>query len=221
MSRPVIAILASGEGTTAEAFIRASAEGKIEPVVGLVIASKPRAGIIERTKKLNEELGLNIEVVCIGKKTHPVAADEEAALLEVLQAGQFDAMVLMGYMKKIGPRLVREYGWLTEYTSPYQARFLNTHAGLLPETKGLFGIHKEEHVIAEGLPESGYTLHLVAEDYDEGPIVAEHRHKVAPGETAEQLHDRDQALEKEYLPLDVAKFIAGRQKYLKKGSSND
>lgn len=223
MSRPVIAILASGEGTTAEAFIRASAEGRIEPVVGLIIASNARAGILQRVANLNKEYNLAIQAVHIGKKTHPPTASEtvrpgdqtqaeEAAILELLQAGNFDGIVLMGYAKKVGPKLVQAFGWRPDYTSPYQAMMLNTHPGLLPDTKGLFGIHVQEHVLANGLPYGGQTLHVVAEDYDEGPVVIEHTVPVKSDDTADSLFDRVRETEKSYLPQDVAQFIADRKR---------
>lgn len=224
--RPQIAILASGEGTTAESFIRASAAKKIEPEVGLVICSKKHAGIFRRIEGLNQELKLNIPCRLINKFTHPAMNEptapgcqtdaEELAILELLQAGNYQLVVLMGYMKRIGQRLVHEFGWLPEHSSIYQTRMVNTHAGLLPDTKGLFGIHKEEHVLAQKLPYSGYTLHLVAENYDEGPVIAEHKVEVRPDDTPASLLARDQAVEKKYLPYDIEQFINKQQAYLKK-----
>ncbi len=218
MNRPVIAILASGEGTTAEAFIRASAAGQIEPVVGLVIASNPKAGILQRVANLNNELGLSIQTLVIGRSTHPPSDSEtlspgqqskaeEQALLEVLRAGRYAAIVLMGYMKKIGPTLVHEFGWRNDYTSPYQATMLNTHPGLLPATEGLFGVHVQERVLEVGLKEAGQTLHVVAEGYDDGPVVAENMVPVLEGDTPDSLFDRVRAVEREKLPVDVAEFI--------------
>lgn len=230
MSRPQIAILASGEGTTAEAFIRAGAEGKINAQVSLVICNNPKAGIFDRIERLNQELNLAIKCVLINGRTHQAAEGEtvrageqtkaeEAAIMQLLHDGRYDAIVSMGYLKKIGPTIVRQFGWQKTYTSPFQACLLNTHAGLLPDTKGLWGIHKQEHVIASHFTQSGQTLHIVAEDYDDGPIMAEHRTTVLPGDTVESLLERDMAVEKQYLPGDIDRFIKNRQKYL--GGSND
>lgn len=212
MGRPVIAILASGEGTTAESFIRDSAEGKIEPEVGLIIVSNSKAGILQRVEKLNKEYGLNVATKHIGNKNYPNPSQEEAELLKELRAGNFDAIVLMGYMKKIGPSIVKEFGWRADYTDPHQAMMLNTHPGLLPETKGMFGIHVQEHVISNGLEEAGHTVHIVAEDYDDGPTIAEHCLAVLPGETPDGLFDRVKIIEKQELPHDVEKFINERKR---------
>jgi phosphoribosylglycinamide formyltransferase-1 len=222
--KPRIAILASGGGTTAEAFIRASQRGDITAEVGLVIVSRQDAGIFRRIADLNAELGLNIECVMINSKTHPVGPDEaerrgyqtkaeEAAVLAALTQGNFDLVALMGYMKHTGPGVVRAFGWLAEYTSIYQAKMVNTHPGLLPETAAFYGDHIQQYVLDKGLPYSGHTVHLVAEEYDDGPVLAEHRVPVEPGDTAESLFARVQAVEKQYLPGDIENFINDRQAY--------
>src|SRR5688572_2727451 len=98
MASSRVAILASGAGTTAEAFIRAGAEGRIEAKVGLVICNNPDAGIFSRIDRLNKELDLDIKCRLIGRKNFPPLADEkleagsqtraeEKAILEALLSG--------------------------------------------------------------------------------------------------------------------------------------
>lgn len=221
-----IAILASGEGTTADAFIRACARRQVDGEVVLIICNKESAGIFDRVKRLNDELGLQIETALINAQTHPTVATErllpggqtaaeEAAIAEMLHAKQIDLVLLMGYLRRIGPRLVDEFGWRKEYISPYQARMLNTHPGLLPETQGFWGVHVQEHVIEKQLPFSGQTLHIVAENYDDGPMLAEHPVPVEPGDTAESLFERVKLTEKASLPSDIQAFIVARENYLR------
>lgn len=223
--KPRIAILASGGGTTAEAFIRAGQEGLITAQVGLVICSRSDAGIFERVKNLNEEYGLNIECVLINHKTHPPAlgehvgrgdqtAGEEAAILAAILGGNYDLVALMGYMKRVGPALIEAFGWLPEYTSMFQARMVNTHPGLLPDTKGFYGQQIQEYVLDRHLPYGGQTLHVVSAEYDDGPIIAEHKVPVESGDTSEKLFARVQAVEKHWVPLDIEDFIKARQAYL-------
>ena len=114
-------------------------------------------------------------------------------------------------MKRIGPNLVQTFGWLPEYKSAFQARMVNTHPGLLPETKGLYGIGVQQHVLEHGLSHGGQTLHVVAEDYDDGPVIAEHKVAVKPEDTPDSLFDRVKGVEKEHLPQDIAAFIAESQ----------
>jgi folate-dependent phosphoribosylglycinamide formyltransferase PurN len=226
-----IAIMASGEGTTAEAVIRAYAADEILGQVSLVIASRAEAGVLNRVKRLNAELGLSIKTAIIGKKTHPpepnesVAAgqqsqSEEAAIRKLLKKEKIDLVLLLGYMRAIGPKLVHEYGWRSDFFDVFQARMLNTHPGLLPDTAGLWGIHVQKKVLASKLPHTGQTLHVVSADYDDGPMVAEHRIAVEPGETAEALSERVQRLEKQNLVIDVNAFIIERKKFLTRGGNS-
>ena len=222
--RPRIAILASGGGTTAEAFIRAAQTGQINVEVGLVISSRQDAGIFQRIKDLNTEFNLNIDCILINNKTHPAAhtehvnrggqtVGEELAILTTLLSGNFDLVALMGYMKRVGPNLVEAFGWLPEYTSIFQAKMVNTHPGLLPDTKAYYGANIQKYVLDRHLPYAGQTLHVVAEEYDDGPIIAEHKVPVEPDDTAETLFARVQSVEKQYLPHDIEEFINARLAY--------
>lgn len=220
-----VVILASGNGTTAETFIRACVAGDINCQVPLVIASRSNAGIIGRIADLNTELHQTIIVKVIGTKTHPAAGSEhvekggqsqaeEQALLDELAQQSCDLVALMGYMKRIGPRLVDTYGWKPEYQDTRQASMLNTHPGLLPETRGLFGINVQEYVLRNHLKEAGQTLHVVAGGYDDGPIVAEHRTAVAQGETPDELFTRVQQIEKANIAHDIDNFASGKMRIL-------
>ncbi|MGH7193493.1 MAG: formyltransferase family protein [Candidatus Saccharimonadales bacterium] len=224
---PRIAILASGEGTTAEAFIRAARNGEVNCEVGLVICSRKDAGIFARIADLNAEFGLNVPCELINAKTHPPSEGEtvhrghqteaeETAILHVLLSGRFDLIVQMGYMKHTGPRIVRTFGWRAEYKSVYQAMMVNTHPGLLPETEGLYGARIQQYVLDKGLKHGGHTLHVVADGYDDGPVIAEHKVPVEPGDTAASLFARVQASEKKHLPGDIEDFITARREYNKK-----
>ena len=145
-----IAIMASGSGTTADAFIRNSLLQQLDQRVELIIVSRQDAGIIARLVRLNKELGLAIPCVIINSFTHHVTDGEavrkghqtkaeEQAIMQALADSHIDIVVLLGYMKRIGPELVVAYGWRPKYTSPYQARMINSHPGPLPATMALYG----------------------------------------------------------------------------------
>lgn len=223
--RPRIAVLASGGGTTVEAFIRADQRGEINVAVGLVIVSRKNAGVFERIANLNREFGLNIDCILINHTTHPAAygenvepggqtAGEEAAILAAVLGGSYDLVALMGYMKKIGSNLIETFGWQPHYQSIFQAKMVNTHPGLLPDTAGFYGERIQQYVLDHKLPYGGQTLHVVSSDYDAGPIIAEHKVAIEPGDTAETLFARVQATEKQYLPKDIEDFIKARQAFL-------
>jgi len=223
--KPRIAVLASGGGTTVEAFIRADQRGEINVSVGLVIVSRQDAGVFRRIENLNKEFGLNTQTILINAKTHPAAvgedvgrgeqtAGEEAAILTEILRGSYDLVALMGYMKRIGPNLIDSFGWLPSYSSAFQAKMLNTHPGLLPDTKGFYGESIQQYVLDHKLPYAGQTLHAVSEEYDAGPIIAEHKVEVLPNDTSETLFARVQAVEKKYLPKDIEDFIKARSAFL-------
>lgn len=223
--KPRIAVLASGGGTTVEAFIRADQAGDINVAVGLIIVSRSDAGVFKRIENLNKEFGLNIQTILINHKTHPAASGEvvdkgcqtrteEQAILETLRTGGYDLVALMGYMKRVGLELIHEFGWIDEYKSIFQAKMVNTHPGLLPDTKGFFGESIQQYVLDHHLPYAGQTFHVVADEYDAGPVIAEHKVPVEPGDTSETLFARVQATEKKYLPKDIEDFIKARQAYI-------
>lgn len=229
--KPRIAVLASGGGSTVEAFIRAGQRGEITTQVALVIVSRADAGVFQRIERLNAEFGLQIQMVLINHKTHPAAEGEvverggqtkaeEQAILHVLLEGNYDLVSLMGYMKKVGPELIKEFGWLPDYMSMFQAKMVNTHPGLLPDTKGFFGENIQKYVLEHHLPYGGHTFHVVSEEYDDGPIITEHKVPVESGDNSEALFDRVQASEKLHLPRDTEDFILARMAY-NKGETED
>jgi phosphoribosylglycinamide formyltransferase-1 len=222
--RPRIAVLASGGGTTVEAFIRADQANEINVEVAAVIVSRNDAGVLQRVAELNKEFDLHIQTIVINSQSHPAAdgeivakgsqtAAEERAIVEILRQNNFDLVALMGYMKKIGPSLIDEFGWLPTYSSIFQARMVNTHPGLLPDTKGFFGESIQQYVLDHHLPYGGQTFHVVAKEYDAGPVITEHKVPVEPGDTSETLFARVQATEKKYLPRDLEDFVLARMAY--------
>jgi len=66
-----------------------------------------------------------------------------------------------------------------------------------------------EAVLAAGEKESGVTIHLVDEVYDNGPIVAQARVPVESGDTPETLAARVQAREQTLYVETLKKIFAG------------
>jgi phosphoribosylglycinamide formyltransferase-1 len=222
LHKPTIAILASGGGTTAEAFIRATQDGRVNAEVGLVICSKPpeKAGIFEKVKKLNTFYGLDIEAVEISGNTHPDNSTgrgqtfaESSAICEKIADGRFGHVALMGYMRIVRGALLEEYGWKSIMPSIYLARMSNTHPGPLPATQDTHGLGASERVIQLGMSYTAHTFQLVAAGVDRGPVLAEHPILVNPGETAQELFDRVQDVEKAALPYALDKFLRDQEAY--------
>ena len=72
-----------------------------------------------------------------------------------------DLVLLLGYMRKLGPATL----------GSFRNRILNIHPALLPEHggKGRYGIHVHESVLASGDTETGVSIHVVSQEYDQGP----------------------------------------------------
>src|SRR3989344_1614479 len=127
---PGIAILASGSGSTAEAFIHATQDGRVAAEIGLVICNNPpeNAGIFARVDRLSQQYRLDIETTEISSRTHPEGnvgrgqtLAESAAICERISRGGFAHVALMGYMKVVRGELIEEYGWLPHFSSIYKA----------------------------------------------------------------------------------------------------
>ena len=175
-----IAVFASGSGTNAAAIIDYfKAKDDIE--VSLVICNKPGAGVIERA------FDRGVKTMLISK-----ADIESQEVLEILQREKIDFVVLAGYLWLIPEYLVKAY----------PNRIVNIHPALLPNYggKGMYGSKVHQAVIANGEKESGITIHLVNEKYDEGKTLFQASCPVETDDTPETLAQRIHALEHENFP---------------------
>ncbi len=172
-----LVVFASGNGTTLQSIIDAIKEGNLKAEISLVVSNNPKAYALERAKKSN------IPTYIIKSKI-PDEMDKELA--DVLDKTKVDLIVLAGYLKLIGKRL------LSKYT------IINTHPALLPKYggKGMYGMNVHKAVIAAKEEYSGVTLHYVNSEYDRGPTIIQTKVKVMPNDTPEDLAARVQYAEK-------------------------
>jgi phosphoribosylglycinamide formyltransferase-1 len=93
----------------------------------------------------------------------------------------------------------------SEILAQFPGRVLNIHPALLPKHggKGMYGIRVHEAVIEAGDSESGCTVHLVTEQYDEGQIVVQLRCPVLAEDTPTTLAARVLELEKQAYPAAI------------------
>lgn len=217
LHKPAVAILASGSGSTAEAFILATVAGRVDAEVPVVISNNEHPGVFDKVRFLNRAHKLGIETLCISSRHYPRRFGEVASrgqtlwqsemICEALDGRRVEHVGLMGYMEVVTGDLLDTYGYLPEYTDIHQGRMSNTHPGPLPLTVDTFGIHASEKVLETGRKYSAYTVHLVAAGVDQGPVIARHRVKVEPGDTPQELFQRVQVVEKKMLPIDIDRFL--------------
>lgn len=226
-----VAILASGSGTTAEAVIRATqAVPELSYEVGVVISNNPDAGVLDRVERLNQQYGLAIQTDVVNKHVYnggfrgdlEQTDQESTKIWSIVSENNVGLVLLAGYLRKVGGPLLAQYGARPEHTSIYQARMLNTHPGILPQTKGMFGkgVHKHIEELRQAnlspLPiYSAQTLHIVSKDYDEGGIIAENTFPVYIGDTADQIEETAQSVEKAHIAHDINSFLVRQAQWVK------
>ena len=116
------------------------------------------------------------------------------ALLEQVRVWQPDLVVLSGFMKLLPPRVV----------AALAPNLINTHPAYLPEFPGA---HAVRDAIAAGVTETGASVIVVDNGVDSGPIIAQERIPVLPGDTETELHERIKPVERRLLVqaiLDIA-----------------
>lgn len=140
----------------------------------MAISNHAAAGALEHARRMGvptQHLDLN-------------AGDDEAdeALLSMLTTHRVELVLLAGYLRPVGARVLTHY----------QGRILNIHPGPLPEFggRGMYGLHVHRAVLAAGRATTAAVIHLVEEDYDTGPVLAERTVPVKPGDTPESLAKR-------------------------------
>lgn len=167
-----LAVLASGRGSNLQAIVDHFDSLARERVAKVVLVASNRAD----SPALLRAATASIDIA------HFNAADDGTELLDLLKKHRIDLVVLAGYLKRIPSKVIREYS----------GRMINIHPALLPAFggEGMYGARVHEAVIAAGAKESGVTVHLVDDEYDRGPIVAQWRIPVEPSDTADKLAAR-------------------------------
>ena len=180
-----IAVLASGSGSNAESLVRYFRDSDVASVK-LIVTNNPKAGVIERAKRLNVD-------------THVFSPKTGSQEVLTILNDHIDVVVLAGYLQMI-PK---------EWTQAFQGRMLNIHPSLLPRFggKGMYGKHVHKAVSESGINKTGITIHLVNEAYDEGAVVAQYKVDIEPGAAPEIIEESVRELELEYYGPTIERWI--------------
>ena len=190
-----IAVLASHGGSNLQAIIDGCASGQIDGEVVLVVSNNKKAFALERARNHH------IDTLILTDAAYPAPNEYAGELLSQLASRKVNLICLAGYMKMIPQPVIEEY----------RDRIINIHPALLPKHggKGMYGIHVHESVIAARESETGVTIHLVNEHYDDGRIIAQESVAVHPDDTPQSLQERVLELEHQLYPDTVARIAAG------------
>ncbi|MCA9530052.1 MAG: phosphoribosylglycinamide formyltransferase [Myxococcales bacterium] len=185
-----VGALASGNGSSLRAIVRAIDEGVCPAAVVGVISDKPRSGALA----FAQERGL--ASACVPLRRGDDRAAWDRALAEAVAAFEPDLIVLSGFMRVLGPPLLDRF----------PNRILNVHPALLPAFRGL---DAPAQALAAGVRITGCTVHLVDAGVDTGPILAQAAVPVLPDDDATTLHGRIQAQEVALFPRVVSWIARG------------
>jgi phosphoribosylglycinamide formyltransferase-1 len=182
-----IALFASGAGSNVFNIITHFKNSETVEVA-IVLSNKKAAGALSHAEKANI-------------KALPFNHDdffESNNVLRLLKSEQIDYIILAGFLWKIPKNLL----------STFENKILNVHPSLLPEYggKGMYGKHVHKAVLANKEKETGITIHLVNEKYDDGEIIKQATCSIDEGETLLSLQTKISELEKEYFPITIEQF---------------
>ncbi len=164
-------VLISGRGSNMSALIEAARSPDFAAEIVTVLSDEPDAPGLSIARKAG------VAAEAIDFRACPGKAAFEAALEARLRAERAEIVCLAGFMRILSPAFVQRW----------KGRMLNVHPSLLPNLRGL---NTHERALREGLAEHGCTVHFVTAELDAGPIIAQARVPILPGDDAEALAAR-------------------------------
>ena len=188
-----VGVLISGRGTNMIALSEYKRREERAYDLALVASNMPEARGLVAAKRLG---------IPIWAQSHKGMDREhfDRLLDAELRRHGVELVALAGYMRLLSPEFIRAW----------QDRILNIHPSLLPAYKGL---DTHQRAIDAGEVEAGCSVHLVTEELDEGPVLAQAKVRVRPRDTAESLAERvlkeEHKLYPEALDLYAARLRAG------------
>jgi formyltetrahydrofolate-dependent phosphoribosylglycinamide formyltransferase len=190
-ARVPLAILISGAGTNMQALASAARDPGYPAHVVLVLSNRPAApGLAWAARE-------GLPTAALDHRDFADRAAFDAALDAALRAHGAEVVALAGFMRILGPAFIQAWA----------GRIVNIHPSLLPRHPGL---DTHARALAAGDSEAGCTVHEVTADLDSGPIIAQARVPVLPGDTPATLGARVLAAEHRLYPQALARFLEVR-----------
>ena len=172
-----VGVLASGRGSNLGAVLAAVADGRLAGIEPRLVISN-RAGV----SALDVAAAHGVPTLVLERGSFETRAARDAAIGRALSEAGVELALLAGYDELLRPPYFREFA----------GRTINIHPSLLPAHggRGMIGLAVHAAVLAAGDDETGVSIHEVTDQLDAGPVLAQRRVRVVPGESREALADR-------------------------------
>jgi phosphoribosylglycinamide formyltransferase-1 len=182
-----LAVLISGAGSNLRALLEAASDPDFPARIVVVGADRQADGFAHA-----EAFG--IPTIMVPFREFETREHWGAELQAQLEVWRPDLVVLSGLMRLLPPAVV----------DAWAPQLINTHPAYLPEFPGAHGVRD---ALAAGATETGASVIVVDGGVDTGPILAQERVPVLPGDTEHTLHERIKPVERRLL-IDVVRRIA-------------
>lgn len=186
-ARVRVGVLISGRGSNMAALVAAEDAANCPYQVVLVAANDPDAPGLAHAAKQG--------IATFAHSHRGLKRAEFDRLIDArLRAAGVEVIALAGYMRLLS----------AEFIAGWEGRILNIHPSLLPLYKGL---DTHQRAIDAADEEAGCSVHIVTPELDDGPVVAQARVPILPGDTADTLAARVLVEEHRLYPSALADFV--------------
>ena len=180
-----LGVMASGNGSNFEAMAQAIQAGDLRARIHRLVVNNPGCGAQQRA----ERLGIPVSVL-----DHRVLKDRrelDTELVRLFRSDQVEVVVMAGWMRIVTDVLI----------GGYAGRLINIHPSLLPSFRGMDAVGQ---ALKAGVKLTGCTVHIVTEELDAGPILAQAAVPVLDSDDHATLAKRIQEQEHQLLPAALA-----------------
>ena len=171
-----VAVLVSGSGSNLQALLDAQSAGELPSArISLVISDRAGVHALDRAKSAE------VPPLVFDRRTLGLERMERE-MSKALEERGIELLVLAGFLTILSPGFVKRF----------EGRMINVHPSLIPSFcgEGFYGLRVHEAALRRGVKLTGATVHLVNEDPDGGPILAQKAVRVLKGDTPRTLQRR-------------------------------
>lgn len=189
-----LAVFVSGRGSNLEAILKAIKGGSLDASVKAVVSNETGVRALDVAKEYGIE-PLVIPSIRLSRQQHEMRIQESLSDLDI------NYVVLAGYMRILSPSFLKSFSDERGFN-----RVTNIHPSLLPAFPGM---NAYEDAYNYGVKISGITVHLVDDQVDHGPILAQESFSRLPEDSLEDFKARGLALEHQLYPAVLQKLAQG------------